>query len=218
MANNKKVLLKRSNVVENGTPKLPTAAQLEYGELAMNYANGYETLSFKNSNNEVVKFESSEKMKTYVDTKVSEAISSNPEEVFIGTSAPTGQNKPDIFVDLTVDPLVVEVYNKTEIDNKLQEITDAMYTGPEEVFIGNTTPTGEETPDIFVDLSVDPVTTEIYSKAQIDEKLDSTVSLNTTSNGTSILIDENAGDSIEVYTRAQVDAIIAQLKADNNLK
>ena len=166
MANNKKVLLKRSNVVENGSPKLPTAGQMEYGELAMNYADGYETLSFKNSNNEVVKFESTEKMKSYVDTKISDAISSTPEEVYVGTTTPTGTNKPDIFVDL----------------------------------------------------SVDPVTTEIYSKEQVDEKFDSTVSLNTTSNGTSILIDENAGDSIEVYTRAQVDAIIAQLKADNNLR
>lgn len=47
---------KKSNVIENGLPKLPTAAQLELGELAINFADGYETLSIKNSNNEIVTF------------------------------------------------------------------------------------------------------------------------------------------------------------------
>ena len=47
---------KKSSVIENGLPKLPTAAQLELGELAINFADGYETLSIKNSNNEIVTF------------------------------------------------------------------------------------------------------------------------------------------------------------------
>lgn len=47
---------KKSTVVENGGPKLPTAAQLELGEIAMNFAKGYETLSIKNNNNEIVTF------------------------------------------------------------------------------------------------------------------------------------------------------------------
>jgi hypothetical protein len=47
---------KKSSVIENGIPKLPTAAQLELGELAINFADGYETLSIKNSNNEIVTF------------------------------------------------------------------------------------------------------------------------------------------------------------------
>lgn len=49
------VLNKRSNVVlEDGSPKIPTADQLNYGELAINYNAGKETISFKNSNNEIV--------------------------------------------------------------------------------------------------------------------------------------------------------------------
>ena len=49
------VLNKRSNVVlEDGSPKIPTADQLNYGELAINYNDGKETISFKNSNNEIV--------------------------------------------------------------------------------------------------------------------------------------------------------------------
>ena len=47
---------KKSTVVENGSPKLPTAAQLELGEIAINFAKGYETLSIKNNNNEIVTF------------------------------------------------------------------------------------------------------------------------------------------------------------------
>lgn len=47
---------KKSTVIENGGPKLPTAAQLELGEIAMNFAKGYETLSIKNNNNEIVTF------------------------------------------------------------------------------------------------------------------------------------------------------------------
>ena len=52
----KKLLHIRSNVVENGAAKLPTSQQIEYGEIAINFADGYETLSIRNSNDEIVKF------------------------------------------------------------------------------------------------------------------------------------------------------------------
>ena len=62
MANTtKKVLHKRSVAVENELPKLPTSSQLEFGELAINYADGYETISIKNNNNEIVTFSSDSK-------------------------------------------------------------------------------------------------------------------------------------------------------------
>ena len=49
------VLNKRSNVVlEDGSPKIPTADTLNYGEIAINYNAGTETISLKNSNNEIV--------------------------------------------------------------------------------------------------------------------------------------------------------------------
>lgn len=52
------VKFKRSSVVTNGAPKLPTAEQLNAGELAINFAQGHETLSTKNSNNEIATFSS----------------------------------------------------------------------------------------------------------------------------------------------------------------
>ena len=39
MAGNKTVLNKRSSAVnDDGTPKIPTSEQLQYGEIAINYA------------------------------------------------------------------------------------------------------------------------------------------------------------------------------------
>ena len=54
MANNKEILIKRSNALVNGAGKLPQPSDLQYGELAINYANGHESLSFKNDGNKVV--------------------------------------------------------------------------------------------------------------------------------------------------------------------
>lgn len=48
----------KSSVVENGMPKLPAPSVLVEGELAVNYAADYETLSIKNSSGEVVTFSS----------------------------------------------------------------------------------------------------------------------------------------------------------------
>lgn len=55
MAGNKTILNKRSNAVNiDGIPKIPSSAQLQYGEIAINYAAGVETLSIKNSNDNIV--------------------------------------------------------------------------------------------------------------------------------------------------------------------
>ena len=56
MAKPRKVILKKSNVLLNGQPKLSEANAMEYGELAVNYAASGETLSIKNSDNQIVTF------------------------------------------------------------------------------------------------------------------------------------------------------------------
>ena len=61
---------KKSKQIVNGLPKLPTANQVKEGEIAINYANGYETLSIKNSENEIITFSSTEQFEKYVDTKL----------------------------------------------------------------------------------------------------------------------------------------------------
>lgn len=48
----------KSSVVENGKPKLPTANVLVEGEIAVNYADGYEALSIKSSSGNITTFSS----------------------------------------------------------------------------------------------------------------------------------------------------------------
>ena len=50
-----KIQLKRSNVLSSGAAKTPTASQLEYGELAVNYNNTDPAIFLKDSNNNVIR-------------------------------------------------------------------------------------------------------------------------------------------------------------------
>lgn len=61
------------------TPKLPVASDLLYGEIAVNYAKGYERISLKNSNDEIVEFTS----KAYTDTGL--ATKANTSDVYTKT-------------------------------------------------------------------------------------------------------------------------------------
>ena len=47
--------LKRSNVLASGSAKTPTASQLEYGELAINYNTDDPAIFLKDSNNNVIR-------------------------------------------------------------------------------------------------------------------------------------------------------------------
>lgn len=75
--------IKSNQLIEHGTdenkyykPKLPSVKdskgevldnpQIEYGELAINYAHGYETISLRNDNDDVVTFSTTDKMAEYV--------------------------------------------------------------------------------------------------------------------------------------------------------
>jgi hypothetical protein len=50
-----KIQLKRSNVLEGGKAKAPTAPQMEYGEIAVNYNTTDPTLFLKDSANGIVR-------------------------------------------------------------------------------------------------------------------------------------------------------------------
>ena len=67
---------KKSKQIVNGLPKLPTSDQLKEGEIAINYANGYETLSIKNSENKIITFSSTEQFEKYVDTTLGNKLGS----------------------------------------------------------------------------------------------------------------------------------------------
>ena len=50
-----KIQLKRSNVLEGGSAKKPTAAQMEYGELAVNYNTADTAIFLKDSADQIVR-------------------------------------------------------------------------------------------------------------------------------------------------------------------
>ena len=58
MAN--KIIHKHSSVITDKKAKLPSSTQLEYGEIAINYAEGVETISFKNTNDKIVEIKTNE--------------------------------------------------------------------------------------------------------------------------------------------------------------
>ena len=53
-----KIQLKRSNVLDGGVAKAPTAGQMEYGELAVNYSSIDPVLFIKDSTNSIVRLSS----------------------------------------------------------------------------------------------------------------------------------------------------------------
>ncbi len=107
---NLKITHKRSSVITDNEgkkiAKLPKSEQLDYGELAINYADGVETISIKNSNNEIVEFKS----KDYVDN----AINDVNEQI----------NAIDAKIDgiNTMEPS--NYYDKDNIDKKLDAKAD----------------------------------------------------------------------------------------------
>lgn len=64
---NKHLVHANSNTIINYAPKLPSINRIEFGELAVNFADGYETISLKNDENEIVTFSSDDNLKSYVD-------------------------------------------------------------------------------------------------------------------------------------------------------
>ena len=50
-----KIQLKRSNVLDSGAAKQPTAAQMEFGELAVNYNESDPAIFLKDSNNNIIR-------------------------------------------------------------------------------------------------------------------------------------------------------------------
>ena len=94
MAKKYTVLHKKSNVLVNGEPKLPSASTLQYGEIAINYAVGGETLSIKNAADEVVEFTSKNKILSSVEsalTEVNNTIESDEEVIAVALNDLGGQ-------------------------------------------------------------------------------------------------------------------------------
>lgn len=120
---------------DNGNPKLPDLDRIEYGEIAINYASGAETISFKNTNNELVLVKTDDYyQKKFDDTNkniednefvtsaalnnLNERINNIPNEVLIGDVI-TGT--PDIFID-TSETKELEIYTREQVDSIISSL------------------------------------------------------------------------------------------------
>ena len=81
MADRKKIqhIKSKSLNSESNGPKLPTPEQIEYGEIAINYLKDNETISIKNSENEIVTFKSNKVLEKTLNDHVSNY--DNPHQV-----------------------------------------------------------------------------------------------------------------------------------------
>jgi hypothetical protein len=121
MATRKKLLHLKSGVVNaNNTPKLPTSEQIELGEIAINYADGYETLAIKNSEGEIIPFTNSITMMEYVDSAIS------------GLSITPVQTTGDSTTKMMSQSAVTR-----ELSNKLAVSDFNTYSGSVNTAIGN---------------------------------------------------------------------------------
>lgn len=96
--------------------KLPTIAgtadDIVYGELAVNYKKGYETISTRNDDDEIVEFAS----KNYVDDKTA-----NTKEVEIQTSEPSDTGIT-LWVDTDEDPAAIDVEPTSSAQNAFSDL------------------------------------------------------------------------------------------------
>ena len=101
------VVHKKSKVLVEGSPKLPSASTIEYGEIAINYADGHETLSIKNSSDKIATFSS--------DSTVNASLSEIRDDI------------ADIQSAMTEDELVIAT-SLNDLNDRIDNIDVPQYT------------------------------------------------------------------------------------------
>ena len=108
----KSVLIKRSSIVIDGAPKQPEASGMTYGELAVNFSNGHETIFIKNNNDEIVSFSSDEKIEGEI-TALTQTINEVSAVTTAQTSSITGilSDLDDKLTGVTINQRAATVSN-----------------------------------------------------------------------------------------------------------
>lgn len=99
----------KSNVINDGQPKLPLSNSLLEGEVAVNYADGYETISIKNSNSEIVRFSSDD---YYTEQKLGSGF--------------TGSNSALTVTDVIIENEEITAAALNDLDGRLDEKQDVI--------------------------------------------------------------------------------------------
>lgn len=119
MAN--KIIHKRSSaLLENGKPKLPTADNLEYGELAINFAKGAETISFKNKADEIVTICPTERLEQIIidNEEVTAAALTDLDERMLAVENKDSLTIDDVYAEGFLTSVPSEYVTESELANK----------------------------------------------------------------------------------------------------
>lgn len=155
MPNNeiRKVLHKRSGLLDGTNPKLPAANVMVEGEIAVNYHKGVETLSIKNSEGEIVAFQN---------------------EILLGSTPANGElSTAKLIIDEDAESAQAEIYTKAETDGRfsLLEVADEANKQAieQKITCGESMDNSEEA-FIFIDESETVVQSEtVYTKKEVDD-------------------------------------------------
>lgn len=128
MAN--KLIHKRSSVITDNKPKLPQADGLEFGEIAINYADGYETISFKNTENEIVEVRTKEYFENIINENeevISNALNDLNARIEDTENAYTAaDNTLKVYVEGLIDGLDIPT-NLSELTNDVPFVTQGEF-------------------------------------------------------------------------------------------
>ena len=124
----------KSNVVIEGKPKLPTAEVLVDGELAVNYAEGYETISLRNSNSGITTFSSDD---YYTEKKLGSGFTgANSANTVTSVIEENEEIVAAALNDLDERKLDASAYTPTDLSNYYTKDETSGATELEEAFSG----------------------------------------------------------------------------------
>jgi hypothetical protein len=123
----------KSKLKTNGLPQLPTADKLVDGEIAINYAEGVETISIRNENSAITTFSSDN---YYTEQKLGDdftgatTVTDKIDEVNVSNGVTPSRDSVEIWVDTSDEaiPTAFDVYTKTEVNSLLDKKSNTGHT------------------------------------------------------------------------------------------
>ena len=121
---------KRSSVITEGIPKQPTTDQIDYGEIAINYAASGETLYIKNSENAIAKFKDDKYYQKQLSDKQDKLVSGTNIKTVNGESLLGDGNIfiPKVFIDDATDESVAIHSQESDILSSVVLVSPTTHT------------------------------------------------------------------------------------------
>ena len=121
---------KRSSVITEGIPKQPTTDQIDYGEIAINYAASGETLYIKNSENAIAKFKDDKYYQKQLSDKQDKLVSGTNIKTVNGESLLGDGNIfiPKVFIDDATDESVAIHSQESDILSSVVFVSPTTHT------------------------------------------------------------------------------------------